>query len=182
MGDAAALKLKITSGPEEPTVHTDKVRWLQDETFQPIDLDWLARLPHESFGFQYFDFLQKNKLKPLNFSESTKGLFRFYPVGVRYVRVHDMFHVLLGFDTSVEGELGVYAFVESQNYSKQLNAAAKTARLFGRLFFWKSTELDRAYFRGKALSEFAENFIELPFEQHFEEPVEALRRKWLPAF
>ncbi|MDJ0736688.1 MAG: Coq4 family protein [Nostocaceae cyanobacterium] len=39
---------------------------------------------------------------------------------LRYVVTHDIFHVLLDFDTSYAGEIGVLAFTVSQNYSKSL--------------------------------------------------------------
>lgn len=179
IGDAAALKLKITGNPEEETPFTKEVRELENETFKTINLEKLKALPKDTFGYQYFNFLKKNSLTPLNFSSTSREIFGKYPIGVRYIRTHDMFHVILGFDPSPAGELGVYTFIREQNYSKQLTRAAKTANFVSKLLFWQSTKMNKARSKGLDLAKNARPLITIPFERHFEEEVAELKNRWL---
>lgn len=179
IGDAAALKLTLFHKSEEETPSSETVRALKHETFQKIELDQLSRLPKQTFGFQYYKFLTDHSLAPLNFSSETEPLFEQYPVSVRYIRVHDMFHIILGFEPTISGEVGVYAFIEKQSYNDQLNWAAKTSKRFSSLIFWKSREIAECYQRGARLGAQSQPLIEIAFEQYFAEPLEELRNKWL---
>lgn len=61
----------------------------------------LASLPSDTYGAQLYRFYQQNQI-PL------PGAYKSYPV--RLAAAHDARHVLAGFDTSYEGELGIAAF------------------------------------------------------------------------
>ncbi len=69
---------------------------------------------HEgSLGFLYFKYLDKNNLNPndltvVNSSDEASQLEN------RVRKTHDLFHLVLGFDTSIAGELGIQAFLLRQ--------------------------------------------------------------------
>ena len=179
IGDAAALKLTFSKKTEEITPYTSAVLALKKETFEPIDIFQLKLLPEPSFGYQYYKFLTENSLYPLNFSSKSDGIYDLHPVSMRYIRVHDMFHVILGFDPSPSGEAGVYAFIQAQQYNQKLSQAAQTAKLVSKLMFWRSREISLAYDRGSSMGRRAKPFIEIPFERYLSTPLEELRSQWL---
>lgn len=179
LGDAAALKLTLLGKSEEENKFTSEVRKLKSLTFNEIDLNELKNLPKDSLGYSYFEFLKRNKLKPLNFSEQSTEIFDRFPISMRYVRIHDLFHVLLGFDPSLSGEIGVYAFIEEQSYSSILNKAANTSKFFSKLLFWRLKSSAEARKRGVDLAKQSVPFIAIPFEKHFDTPLSELRGAWI---
>lgn len=176
MGDVAALKLTLLSDREEDSPYTEGVLQTREESFSVIDFEGLDGYPEGSFGRAFADFMRRNRLDPLNLSDRSRPLFDRYPVSIRYVRVHDMFHVLLGFETDMVGELGVYAFVGEQGYNSTLNRAARTARTVGRLMFWARTRIHEAEARGGTLGRLAPPLIAQPLESMLPEPLEDVRR------
>ena len=85
--------------------------------YPPIDLDFLITLPQGSFGYEYARHMHVNNLEPFNVSPELDTLAKQNVFALRYAVTHDIFHVLLGFDTSFAGEMGVLAFAVAQNYS-----------------------------------------------------------------
>lgn len=80
-----------------------------------IDLAALRRLPAGSFGRAFEEFCVANKISPVAISPAIADTELTELAGVvRYVATHDMFHVLLGYDTSLPDELGVSGFVLGQ--------------------------------------------------------------------
>lgn len=136
LGDVAVLKVTLFQQNEGESRYREAVEALKDRNFDILRLEELKEMPEESFGRAYYEFMVRNELKPFNFSENIKALFDRYPVTVRYARVHDMFHTLLGFEADLSGEVGVYAFVGKQNYSTFLNKAARTGGRMRWLLFW----------------------------------------------
>ena len=72
---------------------------------------------------------RKVALKVLKSLPGAKGLSRFEheaellarnAFSIRYALIHDMVHVLTGFDASWVGEVGVLAFVGGQNYLSEV--------------------------------------------------------------
>jgi ubiquinone biosynthesis protein Coq4 len=182
-GDLALLKIGWLKKNEEKNSLTQKCIELKKLTFSHLDIQPLAILPKNTFGYAYWEFLHRNKLSPLNFSERVSKIADRYPVSTRYTRVHDMVHTLLEFGTDFEGELGVYAFIQQQNYSILLNRAAKTARIFTRVFkpwAWKS--LNKAEERGKKLSQGAKILITERLEDFLFDDLATLRKNLLPNY
>lgn len=80
-----------------------------------IDLAALQRLPAGSFGRAFADFCAANNITPVTLSPAIPDAeLRELAGVVRYVATHDLFHVLLGYDTSLPDEVGVSGFVLAQ--------------------------------------------------------------------
>lgn len=183
IGDVAILKLTLFNKSEGVSPHQNEVAKFKGRNFIPISLTQLQSLPTNSFGYAYYEFMTHNHLKPFNFSVHIQDIFDQFPVSIRYARVHDMIHVLLGFKTDLTGELGVYAFIAQQHYSTFLDKAYTTARIFTRLvkpFHWRS--LRQAENRGLELADKATTLICLPLEDYFNHDLSELRKLWLPNF
>lgn len=124
IGDAAVLKLTLFAEREGNGPHRAGAVALAGEMLRPITLDALRQHDAGTFGPAYLAFMERNGLTPFNFSEDVRDVIARFPVSSRYARVHDMIHVLLGFEADVVGELGVYAFVGRQGYGDVLDRGA----------------------------------------------------------
>lgn len=175
-GDVAALKLTLFGDSEDVSSYSEAVLAQRDRNFEALDIEQLSAYPEGSFGHAYSQFMARNKLYPFNFSARVLELFGRYPVSMRYVRLHDMIHVLLGFETDINGELGVYAFVGEQKYNQTMNKAARSARFVGRLMFWSRAAVQVAQARGVALAANAKVLVAEPLEEMLELPLEQVRR------
>ncbi len=80
--------------------------------FPKFILDELIKLPPDTLGHTYATHMKLNNLDPdfanIDFHDDISYMF------YRYGKVHDLWHVLAGFDTSLEGEIGVLAFTYGQ--------------------------------------------------------------------
>src|SRR5690606_31365296 len=86
--------------------------------FPDIDPVPLRELPRGTLGREYIALLDANGLTPFRISaQLDPALLDRHAFVARYSLVHDIFHVLTGFDTSWSGELGVWAFVAAQRYA-----------------------------------------------------------------
>lgn len=182
VGDVPVLKMTLFMDQEAPSPYTNQALGMHDLNFSPIDPTELVRLPSDTFGHAYGRFMARHQLQPFNFSPAVETLFDRYPVTIRYVRVHDMIHTLLDFDTSLAGELGVYAFVGEQHYTPTLDWAARVADRVAFLPFWQRARVKAAQARGKALARDAEVLVAAPLEALFEQPLIEVRRALLPQF
>ncbi len=85
--------------------------------YPTIDLSELIQLPPGTFGHEYASYMQRNQLQPINVSPKLTEIPQNNVFALRYAVTHDIFHVLLGFDTSYAG-IGVLAFAVAQKYSR----------------------------------------------------------------
>ena len=128
LGDIAVLKTDMggvdVREPLRPLL--DPVRgWTP-----AVDLEALAQLPPNTFGYAFAAFMRKNGLSPFVITDAIDDdMRRRNAFGIRYATTHDMFHVLLDFDTSWAGELGVLGFAVGQNYTFAQKIAAALAWL-----------------------------------------------------
>jgi ubiquinone biosynthesis protein Coq4 len=82
-----------------------------------IDLAELERLPEGTLGHAYARHMRDHGLSPLELSgRLDPEIVERNVLGVRYAVTHDIFHVVLGYDTSYPGEMGVLAFTVAQGY------------------------------------------------------------------
>ena len=182
IGDVPVLKMTLFMDREAKSIHSEQALQMRSVNFTDIDPTHLEQLSKDSFGYAYAQFMLRHELHPFNFSSDVEDLFERYPITFRYVRLHDMIHTLLGFDTSIAGELGVYAFVGEQHYTGTLDWAARVARNVAVLPFWQRKKLIEAQKRGKTLAEDASILICEPLESLFEVPLVELRQLYLPCF
>lgn len=116
LGDIAILKADMLGAGATPAIAP-----LLDSVvgyYPPIDLDRLHSMPEGSFGYEYARHMRANGLQPLEVSPELDAIARRNVFALRYAVTHDIFHVLLGFDTSYAGEMGVLAFAVAQKYSR----------------------------------------------------------------
>jgi ubiquinone biosynthesis protein COQ4 len=144
-----------------------------------IDLDVLARLPADTFGYAYQAFLRDNDLHVLRPSASIDGrLVHRHAFAVRYLVVHDMVHVLTGFDTSWPGEAGVWGFVGGQRYGAGYGIASWLALLVAP--FAAPTRLVstwRSWRAGRRMGRAARLVVAEPLERHLAEPLAHVRAR-----
>lgn len=113
--------------------------------FPKLDLDQLALLPENTLGYKYASYMKSNNLDP-DFYKVTyhdEATYMFY----RYGQVHDLWHVLIGFDISIEGELGMMGYTYAQ-------ANGQAAILIVALTF-----LHGVFFKPLDLKNYVESFV-----------------------
>ncbi len=177
IGDAGACKAAALSAPAYADVER-KVLEL-NEPFPQFDVERLAQLPSGTFGRIYADFMAANNLRSLVMSDDVKReVASINPVAVRYTLVHDAFHVLLGFDTTLPGELGVWTFVGEQRYSPSFARAATCARFLYPIAapsLW--SELKQARERACEIARQVPCLIARPVEHYWALPLTVAREK-----
>ena len=102
------------------------------------DKDTLSKLPKNTLGYKYYEFIYKENLSPqelINASESSKKEFGnrtddeiFF--NIRKRDMHDLWHVTTGYGRDALGELSLLAFTYAQEQNRGVGAIA----LYG---YWK---------------------------------------------
>ena len=175
MGDAAALKGAALGSPAYPEIDA-KLAALA-EPFPAIDVEALRRLPEGTFGREYARFLDDQGLKPFIVSrEVAEEVSCSSRLDVRYTLLHDAFHVLLGFDATLVGELGVWGFVSAQHYSPAYDRAVRMGRrLYPLIRPGRGPAWREAITRGETLARQAPCLIAEPLERLFPLPLTEAR-------
>lgn len=174
MGDFALLKSDFLGAKVAPEV-AEKLRSLAGY-YPKIDLAQLSQYPPGSFGREYADHMQQHNLKPLTVSPELDEVAKRNVFALRYVITHDIFHVLLGFDTSYAGEMGVLAFAATQNYSNSLTNSLLIARLLYPIFAPQQAKaISAKEQKGRELGKKAALLLAYPFEDHWQEPINDVR-------
>ncbi|MEL6929821.1 MAG: Coq4 family protein [Cyanobacteria bacterium J06600_6] len=176
LGDFALLKADAFRVKIEPEI-ADKMEQIRGYT-PKIDLSKLILLPESTFGREYALYLHKNKLKPLQITPELIDLGQDNLFALRYAVTHDMFHVLLDFDTSYAGEIGVLAFAVAQKYSKLQNISLAIAKICYPLLAPRQikailTNLER----GKLMGQQARFLLNYRFEDCWSQPLDSLRQE-----
>jgi ubiquinone biosynthesis protein COQ4 len=170
LGDIAILKSEAFGVKINPNLQ---------EKMQPvvgyhpkIDLEQLIQLPPQTLGYQYAEHMKSNNLHPFEISPEVSKIAEKNVFSLRYAITHDLFHVLLGFDTSYAGEIGVLAFAVEQNYSSSLRVSLRTARLlYPILAPQQITQILKNIRRGRELGKQAKFMLNYRFEDHWEKPL-----------
>ena len=145
-----------------------------------ITLAELQLQPPGSLGQDLAQFLQSNHIQPLTLSLNARNELHNSPIlAIRYPIFHDAFHVLLGFDTSLAGELGVWSFVAAQHYSPAYDRAALIGRWFTRLITpWQWQRLHAYEQAGRVLGKQAVCVIAQPLEEYWSVPLQEVRQEF----
>lgn len=140
-----------------------------------INLDALLKLSEESLGHQFAKHMIANRLDPEFFPTiDVKDPIRYTVMRGR--QTHDIFHVLLGYDTSVQDELALQAFVMAQIRSP-LSAILLAGGLLHmsilhpQQLLQTADAITRGYERGKK----AKFLLSIPWEDRWHEPIKSLR-------
>ena len=176
LGDFALLKADALGAKANPEI-AHQMKQVQDY-HPPIDLDRLSELPPGTFGYEYAFHMQQNKLKPLNISPELEEIARNNIFALRYAVTHDMFHVILGFDTSYAGEIGVLAFAVEQNYSRSQKISLWMAQfLYPILAPQQFLAILANVKRGKQMGRKADFLLNYRFEDYWIEPLSVVRAR-----
>jgi ubiquinone biosynthesis protein Coq4 len=174
MGDFAILKADAFGSKVDPDVES-KLQQIVGY-HPPIDLEKLSQYPQGSFGWEYAHHMKTNHLKPFNISPEHEDIAKRNVFALRYVVIHDILHVLLGFDTSYAGEIGVLAFAAEQNYSPSLKVGLKIAKVFAPILFPAQTKAIFANLRkGQELGKKAKFLLGIRFEEYWERPLSEVK-------
>ncbi|BAZ41480.1 hypothetical protein NIES4101_74460 [Calothrix sp. NIES-4101] len=143
----------------------------------PINLEILSQYPQGSFGYEYAQHMQKNHLQPINVSPELEEVAASNVFALRYAITHDIFHLLLGFDTSYAGEIGVLAFAAEQNYSQSLKISLWLAQiLYPILAPRQIKEIFTNVQKGKKLGKKVDCLLGYRFEEHWTESIQEVRK------
>ncbi len=139
------------------------------------EVDILLRNPHGSFGSNLGNFMQEHKLERYPYP-----IKKDYSAGT-YLRerrrhIHDVLHVVLDYDVSLEGEAKVNAFICGQaafpipviiSAGVLLISLFKFPNKVGQIY----NDLTEAYQRGKN----SPSIFGIPWEEKWNEPIEELK-------
>ena len=177
LGDVSVLKSELAGTRARPQVEAELGALA--EPLPRIDLEALRGLPVGTLGRGYADFLQANRLHPFALSgRLPPAIVRRNIFMARYGLVHDVFHVLTGFDTSLAGEIGVWAFVAAQRYALgHWLAAIVGLFVYPVLAPRRTLAIWRNFSRGRSMGRRARPLIALPFQDLWTRPVDTLRRE-----
>jgi len=143
---------------------------------KPTDLNTLLELPSDSFGHQWATFMQANHLNPHFFQNLQEHDDRSYLIN-RLHDTHDMWHIILDFDTSEAGEAGMNAFTYAQSGSPTtcMLMAAKLVRAIGgsdENRYQMMTNICRGYQLGMT----AQPFLAIAWEENWSTKLSDLRK------
>jgi ubiquinone biosynthesis protein COQ4 len=140
-----------------------------------VDLAALRALPADSLGGAYARMIDKAQLDPDLFQAPEFLDAELAYVSQRIRQTHDLWHVLTGLSTRVDGEIMLQAFTHGQFP----NRTARTIATFGTLIYgfrfphlWKQTW---RWFRAGKRASF---LLAVPWESLWHEPVAALRARF----
>ena len=175
-GDLAYLKIELLGigGNDNTLAQLQNVAGYYH--YPTVDLDKLGQLAEGTLGYEYARHMKEHNLQPLKISHDLIEAAKANPFALRFITTHDIFHVLLGFDTSYAGEVGVLGFTIGQDYSKFLKAYEPVVKHLYPLIFRSQAKQIRANFsRGKAIGEQAQCLLSYPFELNWSRPIEEIR-------
>ena len=174
LGDVVILKAEAFGAKINPKI---AAKMQPVVGYHPIiDLEQLSHLPEQSFGYQYASHMKQNHLTPLQVSPELSTLADKNVLSLRYVITHDIFHVLLGFDTSYAGEIGVLAFAVEQNYSQQFKLSLIIARfLYPILAPFQVSKIFENIRKGRELGKQAKFLLNYRFEENWQRPLSEIK-------
>ncbi|WP_319421026.1 Coq4 family protein [Pleurocapsa sp. FMAR1] len=173
-GDIAYLKIELLRIGGSPELLA-KLEDLEDY-YPTVNLEELAQLPEGTLGYEYAQHMKKNGIHPLKISDDLIEAAKANPFALRFTATHDIFHILLGFDTSYAGEIGVLGFTIGQDYSKFLNAYEPIIKhLYPLILRSQARQIRANLAKGKAIGEQAQCLLAYPFELNWSRPIEDIR-------
>lgn len=174
LGDYAILKADAFGAKVNPAVESK----LQQVVgyHPPIDLEKLSHYPKDSFGYKYAHHMKENSLKPFNVSPALEEIAKRNVFSLRYAVTHDIFHVLIGFDTSYAGEIGVLAFAAEQNYSPVLKLSLALAKIIYPVLAPRQLkEIFVNVHKGQELGKKAKFLLGIRFEEYWDRPLNEIK-------
>ena len=174
LGDIAILKAEAFGVKLNPKLES---KMQSVVGYHPqIDLEKLIQLPSQTLGYQYAEHMKSNHLQPFEISQDVSKIAENNVFSLRYSITHDIFHILLGFDTSYAGEIGVLAFAAEQNYSPSLKLSLRIARLlYPILAPQQIPQIFQNLRLGRELGNLAQFLLNYRFEENWERPLTEIK-------
>ncbi len=141
-----------------------------------LKTDELKKFPEGSLGQGLAKYLIDNKLNPEDLPTlSSNSQLEF--VRAHFFETHDVWHVVTGFSTSVNGEMGLQAFGVAQ-YPIPLNCLNLAAGIINVALFSPNERIDRMneIVRGWQMGRRAKPFFGIDWKQMWDKPLEEIRR------
>lgn len=165
--------------------HDEAMIRLFEERYDPeLDMKALKEMPANTLGNRYYHFITDNKLDPLETLTHIQATDLLSYTYRRAYKLHDIMHVVMGWDTSTLGELRLVAFSVGQSrddFTRQMPLMALVV-LYLHIALkkpWQLAEairLDRKYRRVGAESP---NLARFKFEDHWDKSPEDVRDLYL---
>ena len=172
-GDAGYLEFKAYGWGVDSVLLT-QLRTLPKQ--YNLDLKKLIHLPVGTLGHEYAKHMKKYGIQPLEISADLQADAEENPFALRLLTVHDIYHVLLGFDITYAGEAGVFAFKAAQGDSRMLPILQPLALVGICLMKPKSMWQTIANFRrGRSLGKQAKCLLTYRFADNWAKPVSEIR-------
>ncbi len=178
LGDAVILKVAAFGG-FQPSEATRKA--LASLPRRPPDFSGynFSAFAPGTLGSEYAAFMHRNRLKVFRFSGQYQDLLEQHFFAVWYAAVHDLVHVLTGFETTWAGEGGVWGFVAGQKLSPAADRAMTGAKLFYPVFnVGGSRTIRRSVEAGYQMGLNAQSIASLDFHQEISKPVAEIRQRF----
>lgn len=139
-----------------------------------IDLEQLYQLPSGTFGHAYAVHMLDNGLKPLKLqiAETDYSYLMFH-----LTESHDIWHVVIGADTSMEGEIQLQAFIAAQLHFSRF-ALAMLAKNLLKTAIDDLEEADQrldALTQGWLMGKQAQSLVGIQWNTLWEKPLKQLR-------
>ena len=140
-----------------------------------VDYDELRALPAGTLGREYVRYLDENSLDPDIFQPPPGMADIPAYVSQRMRQVHDLWHVLTGYDTSVQGEVALQAFTYGNTGmpSSGWIAVVGSAR-----FVWRHPAILKLARQGYRRGRQADFLAPVRWEHHWDAPVNELRARY----
>ena len=170
------LNYLLTSGALHTAAGKDLMR--NRPEFSNIALDELRKLPAGSLGREFSEFLDRHGFKPLDYpTPFTADPDASYLL--RRIRMsHDVWHVLMGWDTEEYEEVLVHSFSLAQTGLPSSIGICSVGAIKHMLFEgrWSvlTHDLRNAYQRGKE----AHSLLPVYWERYWEHPISHIREKY----
>lgn len=145
--------------------------------FPTIDLEKLSKLPKGTLGYEYAKHMKKNNIQPLKISSDLLEAAKQNPFALRFIATHDIFHVLLDFDTTYAGEIGIAGFIMGQNYSKFFNIYEPIVKyIYPLIFRSQAGKIHTNFIKGKTMGKQSKPFLlAYRFEDNWESLIKDVR-------
>jgi ubiquinone biosynthesis protein COQ4 len=143
-----------------------------------MNLDEMAKMPENTLGSVYANHMKKNNLDP-NFITEFKQRDLLSYLWMRAKHVHDIGHILTGFDTTLMGEISLKGF-ELAQYSSPSTAATTAAGLFSLVCLMpdKVEPVFCAFIKGYQLGQKFPLIMAIRWDQEWETPMHIVKEKY----
>jgi ubiquinone biosynthesis protein COQ4 len=155
-----------------------------------VDLEALENMPEGTLGHELAVYYRENHIAPFSTDQPLRNDIDY--ISKRYRETHDIYHLLTGYGTDVMGEMELQAFVRgnlgiraplmilpfgflASRFGASIAGSTENVEPFA------LTEYVSAVRAAKKRGESLGPLIAIRFEDHWERPVEDLRREFLDA-